>query len=191
MIKDYCGSLYGNYRQLRFTDVYDDVTDFLADYKDVGIPTSISDQSATTLFYLLYSKYGNGVIASSDLTRFKYRLFATIFQYGPTWEKRLDIQEKLRNLSDAEIMAGSRQIYNKAQNPSTEPSTDTDDELTYINDQTVAKNRKGKLEAYALLNSLLVTDVTEEFLRRFEKLFLVIVEPEEPLYYITEDSEDE
>lgn len=114
MIKDYCGSLYGNYRQLRFTDVYDDVTDFLADYKDIGIPTSISDQSATTLFYLLYSKYGNGVIASSDLTRFKYRLFATIFQYGPTWEKRLDIQEKLRNLSDAEIMTGSRQIYNKA-----------------------------------------------------------------------------
>lgn len=187
MIKDYCGSLYGSYRQKKFTDVYDSVEKFLSDYNGVGLPTTISQGSAQTLYYLLYGRYGNDVIASSDINRFKYRLFGIIFQYGPTWEKRLEIQEKLRGLSEDEIMTGSRQIYNNAQNPSTEPSTDTTDELQYINEQNVTKNRRGKLDAYAMLMELLRSDVTNELLTKFKTLFLTVIEPEEPLYYVSEE----
>ena len=187
MIKDYCGSLYGSYRQKKFTDVYDSVEKFLADYNGVGLPTTISQGSAQTLYYLLYGRYGNDVIASSDINRFKYRLFGIIFQYGPTWEKRLEIQEKLRGLTEDEILTGSRQIYNNAQNPSTEPSTGTTDELQYINEQNVTKNRRGKLDAYAMLMELLRSDVTNEFLTKFKTLFLTVIEPEEPLYYVSEE----
>lgn len=187
MIKDYYGSLYGSYRQKKFTDVYDSVEKFLADYNGVGLPTTISQGSAQTLYYLLYGRYGNDVIASSDINRFKYRLFGIIFQYGPTWEKRLEIQEKLRGLSEDEILTGSRQIYNNAQNPSTEPSTDTTDELQYINEQNVTKNRRGKLDAYAMLMELLRSDVTNELLTKFKTLFLTVIEPEEPLYYVSEE----
>ena len=186
MYKGYSGSLYGSYRQKRFTDVYESVEEFLADYKDCGIPTTISDNSAQTLFYLLYGSYGNDVVASSDINRFKYKLFSIIFQYAPNWEKQLEIQNKLRALTEEDIRLGSRQIYNTAQNPSTEPSTDTTDELQYINNQNVTKNQRGVLEGYATLLSLLRTDVTQEFLNRFRKLFLTIVQPEEPLLYITE-----
>ena len=187
MIKDYYGSLYGSYRQKKFTDVYDSVEKFLADYNGVGLPTTISQGSAQTLYYLLYGRYGNDVIASSDINRFKYSLFGIIFQYGPTWEKRLEIQEKLRGLSEDEILTGSRQIYNNAQNPSTEPSTDTTDELQYINEQNVTKNRRGKLDAYAMLMELLRSDVTNELLTKFKTLFLTVIEPEEPLYYVSEE----
>lgn len=187
MIKDYCGSLYGSYRQKKFTDVYDSVEKFLADYNGVGLPTTISQGSAQTLYYLLYGRYGNDIIASSDINRFKYRLFGIIFQYGPTWEKRLEIQEKLRGLTEDEILTGSRQIYNNAQNPSTEPSTDTTDELQYINEQNVTKNRRGKLDAYAMLMELLRSDVTNELLTKFKTLFLTVIEPEEPLYYVSEE----
>lgn len=186
MYKGYSGSLYGSYRQKKFTDVYQSVEDFLADYKDCGIPTTISDNSAQTLFYLLYGSYGNDIVASSDINRFKYKLFSIIFQYAPNWEKQLEIQNKLRGLTEDDIRLGSRQIYNTAQNPSTEPSTDTTDELQYINNQNVTKNQRGVLEGYATLLSLLRTDVTQEFLNRFRKLFLTIVQPEEPLLYITE-----
>lgn len=186
MYKGYSGSLYGSYRQKKFTDVYESVEDFLADYKDCGIPTTISDNSAQTLFYLLYGSYGNDIVASSDINRFKYKLFSIIFQYAPNWEKQLEIQNKLRALTEEDIRLGSRQIYNTAQNPSTEPSTDTTDELQYINNQNVTKNQRGVLEGYATLLSLLRTDVTQEFLNRFRKLFLTIVQPEEPLLYITE-----
>ena len=187
MIKDYCGSLYGSYRQKKFTDVYDSVEKFLADYNGVGLPTTISQGSAQTLYYLLYGRYGNDVIASSDINRFKYRLFGIIFQYGPTWEKRLELQEKLRGFTEDEILTGSRQIYNNAQNPSTEPSTDTTDELQYINEQNVTKNRRGKLDAYAMLMELLRSDVTNELLTKFKTLFLTVIEPEEPLYYVSEE----
>lgn len=186
MYKGYSGSLYGSYRQKKFTDVYESVEDFLADYKDCGLPTTISDNSAQTLFYLLYGSYGNDIVASSDINRFKYKLFSIVFQYGPNWEKQLEIQNKLRGLTEEDIRLGSRQIYNTAQNPSTEPSTDTTDELQYINNQNVTKNQRGVLEGYATLLSLLRTDVTQEFLNRFRKLFLTIVQPEEPLLYITE-----
>ena len=179
-------SLYGNYRQVKFTDVWKDVNSFLTEYQNNGIQTTISQQSAQTLYYLLYSRFGNSTIASSDTNRFKYDVWGTIFSYGPTWEKRLEIQEKLRALSDDELFTGATQIFNHAYNPGTAPSTNTLDELTAINEQNTNKNKKDKLNAYAMLMSLLETDVTQQFLDRFKKLFLTVVQPELPLWYATD-----
>lgn len=191
MIKGYCGSLYGNFRQKKFSDVYDSAESFLADYQNIGLPVTISDDNASVLYYLLYSKFGNDILAPSDINRFKYRLFAIVWQYGPNWEKEIDIQKKLRDMTEADLMDGSRQIYNNAQNPGTEPGTNTSEELSYIDNQNVTKNKRSRLEAYALLDTLLKKDVTEEFLNRFKALFLAVVEPEAPLYYISEDGEDD
>lgn len=191
MIKGYEGSLYGSYRQVKFTEVYESAESFLADYGGIGLPKTISDKTATTLFYLLYGRFGNDVIASSDTNRFKYRLFSIVWQYGPAWEKKLDIQKKLRDMTEADILTGSRQIYNNATHPATEPGTNTDEELEYIDSQNVTKAKRGKLEGYALLLQLIDTDVTQEFLNKFQKLFLTVVQPEEPLYYITEDDNND
>ena len=184
-------SLYGNYRQVKFTDVWDTASDFVTEYKDNGIQTTISDQTATTLYYLLYSRFGNSTIASSDTNRFKYDVWATIFSYGPTWEKRLEIQEKLRDLTDDELFTGATQIYNHAYNPGTAPSTSTLDELPTINEQNTNKYKKAKMDGYAMLMSLLETDVTEVFLDKFKKLFLKVVQPEIPLWYVTDTAEDD
>lgn len=189
MLNNY--SLYGNYRQVKFTDVWQTAESFVSDYKNNGIQTTISDQTATTLYYLLYSRYGNSVLASSDTNRFKYDVWATIFSYGPTWEKRLEIQEKLRDLTDDDLFTGATQIYNHAYNPGTAPSTNTLDELTAINEQNTSKHKKGKMDAYAMLISLLETDVTESFLDKFKKLFLKVVQPELPLWYATEIINDD
>ena len=183
-------SLYGNYRQVKFTDVWQTAESFVSDYKNNGIETTISDKTATTLYYLLYSRYGNSVLASSDTNRFKYDVWATIFSYGPTWEKRLEIQDKLRNLTDDELFNGATQIYNHAYNPGTAPSTNTLDELTAINEQNTSKSKKGKMDAYAMLIALLETDVTESFLDKFKKLFLKVVQPELPLWYATNIVDD-
>ena len=190
-IKNYDGTLYGSYRTKKFGDVWSTPNDFLVDYRGIGVPTTIpsdvqngSDQGTMyNLYYLLYSRYGNDVIASSDLQRFKMRLFTIVWQYGPNWAKNLEIQSKLRKLTDDEITQGSVQIYNQADNPSTDPSTDTSEYLQYIKAQNTAINKKGKLEGYALLDSLLKRDVTQEFLNRFKPLFKTVVEPEELLLY--------
>ena len=179
------------YNTIQFNDVWESVDEFIHDYQHVGIPTTINaTTSAKTLFYLLYARYGNNPIANYDITQFKYKIFSVIFQYGPTWEKRLDIQNKLRALSDADILVGSNAIYNHAYNPSAAPSTSALDELTYINDQNTTRYKKSKMDAYAQLLELLEVDVTEEFLNKFKKCFKVFVAPEQPLFYVEDDEEE-
>ena len=178
-------SLYGNYRQRSFTQIWDNVDSFLGDYQNAGIPALISTNSATTLFYLLYARYGNSTIASSDENQFKYKVFTLIFMYGPTWEKRLELQEQIRDLDIEELKKGSTAIYNKAFNPETAPTTQTTEEIEMINEQNVNKYKRSTAEAYALLINLLETDVTAYFLDRFKSLFLKVVEPQLPLWYVT------
>lgn len=179
-------SLYGNFRTRTFVEIWNNEEAFANDYNNNGIPVSISSVSLKTLFYLLYARYGNSNIASSDENQFKYKVFSTIFMYAPAWEKRLDIQKKLRELSDEEIMKGSTAIYNSALNPSTAPSTAALEELPYINQQNATKYKKAKMDAYATLYALIETDVTEELIGKFKKLFITIVEPDKALWYKTE-----
>lgn len=190
-LNNICSSLYGNYRTRKFTDIYPDVTTFTNDYNNIGIPTTITSENISTLYYLLYAKYGNSHIANSDETQFKYKLFGTVFSYGPTWEKRLDMQNELRTMSDDDLIKGSKQIVNHSYNPSTAPSTATLEELTTINEQNTNNYKRSKLDAYAFLWDLLATDVTTEFINKFKSLFLVIVEPQLPLWYLTELNQEE
>lgn len=172
-----------------FTEIYETVNDFCYDYQHVGIPTTILVNNAMTLYYLLYAKYGNTPIANWDENQFKYKLFGVIFQYGPTWEKRLDIQTKLRNLTETELLSGAKTIYNHAYNPETEPKTGDITELNYINEQNTQNFVKNKLNAYSELMSLLETDVTGEFLDRFNICFKKFARPGTYLYVEDEDNE--
>lgn len=86
------------------TEIWDSASDFVSDYQSVGIPTTISTTNATTLYYLLYARYGNTPIANYDETQFKYKMFSIIFQYGPTWEKRLSVQQTLRDMSLSDLV---------------------------------------------------------------------------------------
>lgn len=171
----------------KFTEIYESVNDFIYDYNNLALPRTISVDNAIILYYLLYAKYANNFITNIDETQFKYKLFSIVFEYGPTWEKRLDIQKKLREISDDDLLKGAKAIYNHAYNPSTEPSTQTLTELTYINDQNTTNYKKSKMDAYTQLWNLLATDVTEAFLDRFSVLFKKFISP---FVNIEEDTEE-
>ena len=141
-----------------FTDIWSSAEEFKKDLNESAFKGCMQDGSVegqkdnvSLLFYLLYAKYGNTPIANNDITQFKYKVFSVMYQYGPTWEKKTEIQEKLRNLTEAELLAGSKAIYNSALNPSTAPSTQTLEELNYINSQNTTNYKKSKMEAYSLL----------------------------------------
>lgn len=179
---------FGNYITQTFQDVFPDFATFNETYVNLGIPTTLKETSTLqTLYYLLYSKYGNSTVASTDINQFKFQLFSLIFQHGANWERKLDLQTKIRNLSDDELLKSSQQVVNHALNPSTAPSTDTLDALPYINQQTTSGFKKNKVDAYSYLYTILQDDVTESFLNRFKPLFLSIVYPQMPLWYITEN----
>ena len=178
------------YSTEKFSDIYKKASEFLSDYHNIGITPVISDSNASLLFYLLYGRYGNNPIANWDITQWKYKIFSVVFQYGPTWEKRLEVQKKLRELSDDEILVGSKAIYNHAFNPSVAPSTQNMTELPYINDQNTTNFKRSKLDAYTLLLELLETDVTEEFIDKFRPCFKQFVRPEKPILFVTEVDEE-
>ena len=182
-----------------FCEIFDNAADFVTEYKNSGLydatsghlNNSLSDRDATTLFYLLYARYANNPIANFDENQFKYKVWATIFQYGPAWAKKLDIQTKLRELTDDEIRLGSKAIYNHAYNPSTDPSTASLEELTAINEQNTTNFKKSKIDGYMGLWQLVVSDVTNEFIKKFEKLFKAFVTPERTLIYVQELEDEE
>lgn len=187
-----CNSYYGGFRTRMFAEIYPNAFDFKEAYTTSPLSmlneqALITEDTINLIYYLLYARYGNSHIAYSDENQFKYAMFSTIFMYAPTWQKRLDIQANLRALSEEEIIAGSKAIYNHAFNPSTEPSTSSLSELIHINEQNTTNYKKSKMEAYAMLTELIDTDVTEEFVAKFKKLFLTVVSPDYPLLYATEE----
>lgn len=182
------------YSTKTFADVWPALDGFMGDYKGSPFgslgPMTLSDDNAKTLYYLLYARYGNSPIANLDENQFKFKVWSTIFQYGPVWQKKLALQSSLLELTDDELRAGSIMIYNHAFNPGTEPGTATTDELNYVNDQNTSRSKRSKLDAYTALWDILVTDVTESFLRHFQKLFKQFVRQESPVLYTEEEEED-
>ena len=166
----------------KFTDIYEDYDTFKDDYDASALADAISNDNLEILYYLLYARYGNNHITNLDENQFKYKLFSIIWQYGPTWEKRLEIQGNLRELTSDQLLEGAKAIYNHAYNPSTTPSTASLTELTYINDQNTTNYKKSKMDAYTQLWNLLATDVTEYFLDRFSVLFKKFISPKTYLY---------
>lgn len=155
-----------------FVEIFEEYNDFYYYYLNCGIPTTITsdapanDSNLKTLYYLLYARYGNSPITNFDENQWRYKVYSVIFMYGPTWEKKLNLQTTLRNLTDAQIKTGiqsaitntgtvgtsgsntytnltstdsGQDVHNHAYNPADAPSTQTTTELSYINEQHVDK----------------------------------------------------
>lgn len=180
-------NLYGTYRYKKFTDFFPSIDEFNELLEDNTWANVLSTSSNTALYYLLYAQYGNSTIANADENQFKYKLLSVIYSFGPSWEKKLNIQKTLRSLTEDELILGSKAIYNHSYNPSTTPSTSSLEELETINEQNTQNLKRSKLDAYGSLYSLITNDVTTEFIRKFRPLFLQVVAPERPLLYETEE----
>lgn len=186
--------LFPKYETMLFSDIFPDVDDFnllLNNPNFVSMTNFLEDGNKSLLYYLLYAEYGNTPIANRSIDQFNIKLITTIFKYGPTWQKNLKIQQELRNLSEEDLMLGSKAIFNNAQNPNSRPSTDTSDELPYVITQSVNKNKRGKLEAYDFLNDLLKADVSSAFIKKFSGLFVSFVVPPIHDIFMTEYEEEE
>lgn len=182
-------SMLPEYNTMTFNDVFESPSEFIEAMNNYK-PT-LDDPNLELTFLLLSSKYGNSPIANRSVNQFKLKLWSTIFQYGPTWVKRLEVQDKVRglNLNSGDLFIGTGAIMNHAYNPSTEPSTNSLTELQYINDQNTTKYKKGKVEAYANLLDILDDNISEDYIAKFKNLFKQFVMPEDPLLYITEGEE--
>lgn len=174
------------YNTKLFQEIWPKESDFMTDFYTSPFSDCLDDSRKGLLYWLLAARYANNPIANLDESQFKNKLFSIAFQYGPTWQKRLDIQKTLRELSEEELTIGPKTVRNHAANPATKPSQSAMEELNYIDDQDTSSYRKSKMEAYAQLWDLLDIDVTGEFLSKFSICFKSFVSPERPTLYIGE-----
>ena len=172
-----------------FTEIWEDDTSFKTDLAASPFAGAITADNQTKLFYLLYAKYGNSPIANRDINQFKYKVFSIIYQYGPTWEKKLSIQDSIRSLTEEDLRTGNKAIYNSALNPSTAPTTATTEEINYINSQNTTNYKRSKMDAYNMQWSLLDDSLTARFINRFSVCFKQFVAPERPLIFVDDDNE--
>lgn len=191
MTMNNCCYLGGEYCNPSFPEVFKSPDEFVEAYRGCGIPPLIKDESARTLYYLIYSKFGQTPIKSNDPNLFAYRVFQTIFQFAPAWEKKLEIQAEIRKLSleaGSELFKGGKVVYNHAYHDSSAPSTDTLEELNFIDSQNTSNYKKSMPEGYAILQNILADDVTSSLLNKFTPLFSQWLKPDTNIiFYVTEE----
>lgn len=181
---------YGGFRNAQFYQVFDSFESFKESYETIGIAQTINQNSLANLWILLCGQYGESHIAYNSMNMFKQALFSIIFMYGPAWEKRLQLQNQLLELTPEQIRIGTKAIHNHAFAPGTPPSTATLEELTAIDSQNTSTYIKGELQAISELWELIETDVTAYFLNRFGKLFITVAAPDTALLYDVEELEN-
>ena len=163
-----------------FTEIYPDFASFKHDFdEEFGqyAKDCISETSLKTLYWMLYSRYASNPIVNYSVINFRSKIVSITYQKGPTWERKLALQKTLRELSDADLLSGARTIFNMAAHDSSEPSTLSTEETTFIDSQNVSKQMRSKLDAYSYLQDILKTDVSEDFIRAYKDLFSKFVSP--------------
>ena len=180
-------NLYGNFRTRTLSQIFPTYGEFETIFNDSPFAGSISEKGLKMTYYLLMAEYANSAIASSDEDRFVLQVCSLIFQYGPAWETKLKIQEKIKNLKEDEILRGSEATYNQAAHPGNEPSVSSDEIIQGIDNQTRQIYKKSKMEAYMIQYESVKDNMTKSYISRFKDLFLKIVQLELPLWYESED----
>ena len=174
------------YENLTYDLVFPTSSDFVTKLRATSIITEleITDSFLELLWAMLYAKHGTDPIVSANEPQWIYKVALTTKSYAPTYLKKDAIQKKLRSLTDDQIREGYKNIFNHAVNPSTTPSTDNTNELPYINDQHVNKGKKGYVDSYAYLWDILNSNLTEEFLKKYDKLFSKIATTTNRVIYL-------
>lgn len=187
-----CNSYYGEFRTRTFAEIFPDFKTFAQEYNTTPLKIEFSPDAGLSIeafYYMMYAHYGNSHIAFSDENQFKYYMYSIIFQHGPTVIRKREIRDKLLGLSFDEIISGGKTIYNHAMNPNTAPNTSTMEELLTINDQNTANYKKAMVTGLTEFLEVISTDPVDSFIHRFRQLFIKVLAPDYPLYYVTEENE--
>ena len=174
------------------SDIYPTLNSFLEDHNNLvpALKVLTTDQ-ATITYYLLLGRYANSPIYTTDTDQFKVKLLTVIYEYGKLYFARRDIQEKIMAITDEEASKGTKAIYNQANNPNEAPTTESLEEIEYINQQNTTGYKYSKLESLERKYNALRSDATEDFLKKFLHLFLLSIYPQKPILYLDEDDDEE
>lgn len=174
-------SIYNNNSATsRFTEVFTSVDTFITSFRESPLnDANLTDETLKKVFYELVAQYGDSYFKSTNDYRNKLKTFSILANEGVVYQKKLEIQKKLINLTLQELMDNGVSISNYAENPGDEATTTIDayegeDFLKYVNNQNVTKDKNSKLNAYKS-QLYAIKNVTTDFVKKFSQLFETIL----------------
>ena len=175
-----------------FAEVYSTEQSFIDSFRNSAYTDYIEDDKYLKLTYaLLFAKYEESHIASFNSASFENKVNSFIFQYAPAWIKKLEIQQALIRLTEEDVTKGAVAKFTHGYNPSTVPGTgNSDTEIETVNEQTLNKYTKSKLEGYSGLLELLTNDVTQTYISKFSKLFMKTIDVSDLIAQIEENQDE-
>lgn len=165
--------------------IYPSYDKFYEEFTSVGLPVNFKEPDfLKTIYLVLMSEYMNSSIMSLSEDQFRLKFLTRVMSYGPQYEREFGIQQSLMGLSDEDLQLSAKAIYNTAMNPSTGP-IEPGEEIDTVNQQSVARHVRSKLDAWAMLKELADDGITKKFVKRFDDLFVRVLMTNNPLWYTT------
>lgn len=176
-----------------FEEIFPDFDTFKQSYIDNGGQSvfSIEDTPLRFIYLCIAQRYAGNQIANASPEVFKLKFTSRIAIEAPNFLKTKDVYDKIRSFTDEELQEGGVVLTNTASNPSRDPSVDADEPLPYMDNQTYTKSKYGNLDLNAKLLDLLDNSYIDDFLSRFQYLFMRFVPKADILYTDDDDGQSE
>lgn len=170
-------------------DIFPKFADVRSFYNETGLPDRFLDYedfTFQTAYFMIMAEFASAHIKSSSIDLFKLRFCKLIFEHVPVWQREMYFQNKLLQMSDDELLAGSKAIHNHASHPGSVPSTASLEALSYIDAQTATNYVKNAPEAINEHIYAINYNPTDRLLDAFRGLFTDVLYASDTHYYVEE-----
>lgn len=159
---------------LKFNEIYNDYTDFSNDSKIYLAENYISADDLELLYVLFYNQFAEQSIKFLDPILWKRRFWTKLAFKAKTLLKKRDLMDKLRELTEDEMLDKGVSVVNQAMNPNTKPG-EPFQVLDFVTTQTSAKNLNPKIVALLQQYQSMDDGFWNQFFKEFDDdLFLQV-----------------
>lgn len=143
------------------------------------------------VFWHLMSKYDESHYSYKSDDKCKLKTFHVIHQYLPTYLKRIELQERIRNMTDQDLFDSGKQVVKSANTPDVEEDMNSLSTPQYTDNIQVQNRQSAKLLAIQQQYGSILDNVWDEFIDKFAFLFKKFMFIPYDYIYINEEGDEE
>lgn len=153
----------------------------------IAFSVTLEDNDWKLIYFALYKLYKNHWFKSTDGELRDLRIADKIYNEYPHIKFERAVEEKLVTQNDLSGLLTSRIIQNTAQHPSTDPSTDSNQVLGYIDGQQVGIQQNSIAD---LVNTSFTNRSSrlENWAKQFKNMFVFVFTADSAPYFINSAS---
>lgn len=176
-----------NHNTRLFKNIFPDYQSFVDWYKTTPLCDGENDIPSERTFTIIAYEYNDSHSAFS-IESFKEHFANDLYTFYKEFEETTKAITELMKLTDDDIAIADKTIFNTANIPETESSTDIE-EVDFVSSQQKTINKKGLLQVKKEQLSNKRTYTVRAFLNKFRHLFIKILSSAY-IHVYTEEQED-